>query len=347
MVAPYVVVLESTKACDLACKHCRARAIPNRLPGELTTEEVKSLVDDLSSSGVKLFVISGGDALKRDDIFDILSYSSRRITTALSPSGSRIDVEVAKRIRDTGVSMVSISVDGPEEIHDEFRGVKGAFRMAKNAVESLHQAGIPVQINSTISRYNVDRLHELRRTVESLNPVYWDVFMLIPTGRATREMMISPAQAEEVMRTITKWRMEGLNVRMTCAPYLVRVMNEMGVVRPLPPDKNYGRRSVNGARGCMAGNGYAFVAYDGTVYPCGFLPTPAGNVRFRKFSEIYEDSPVFKMLREPSKLGGKCGVCEYRSVCGGCRARAFSLTENFMDEDPFCTYVPRTLRVKV
>ncbi|WP_252896865.1 radical SAM protein [Metallosphaera hakonensis] len=240
MVAPYVVVLESTKACDLACRHCRAKAIPNRLPGELTIEEIKRLVDDLSSSGVKLFVISGGDALKRDDIFEILEYSSRRITTALSPSGSRINPEVAKKIRDTGVNMVSISIDGPEEIHDQFRGVQGAFKMAIEAVKSLQSAGLPVQINSTISKYNVDRLQELRETIEKLRPVFWDVFMLIPTGRATRDMMVSPAEAEQVMRTIAKWRVEGLNVRMTCAPYLVRVMNEMGITRPLPLIKTTG-----------------------------------------------------------------------------------------------------------
>ncbi|MEM4047377.1 MAG: radical SAM protein, partial [Metallosphaera sp.] len=338
-------VLESTKACDLACRHCRANALPNRLPGELTTEEVKSLVEDLSSSGVKLFVVSGGDALKRDDIFEILRYSSRRLNTALSPSGSRINLDVAKKIKETGVSIVSISVDGPEEVHDEFRGVKGAFKMAKGAIESLKEVGVPVQINTTISKYNVEKLDLLREVVEGFNPAFWDIFMLIPTGRATKEMMISPDQAEIVMKRVTEWRSDGLNVRMTCAPYLVRVMNELNVTNPLPPDRIYGRRSVNGARGCMAGNGYAFISYDGTVYPCGFLPTPAGNVRIRRFSEIYETSPIFRSLRNPSSLGGKCGICEYRSVCGGCRARAFSLTGDLMDEDPFCSYVPRTLRV--
>ncbi|QKR00312.1 radical SAM protein [Metallosphaera tengchongensis] len=345
MVAPYVVVLESTKACDLACKHCRAKAIPNRLPGELSTEEVKRLVDDLSESGVKLFVISGGDALKRDDLFEILRYSSKRITTALSPSGSRIDLGVAKKIMESGVSMVSISIDGPEHIHDEFRGVRGAFKMAKDAVKALKSAGIPVQINSTISKYNVNELELLKETVLGMEPVYWDIFMLIPTGRATKEMMVSPEEGERVMRTVARWRTQGINVRMTCAPYLVRVVNEMGV-RPVAPDRNYGRRSVQGARGCMAGNGYAFVAYDGTVYPCGFLPTPVGNIRYKKFSEIYENSLLFKSLRDPSKLQGKCGLCEYKTVCGGCRARAFSITEDVMAEDPFCTYVPSVMRLR-
>jgi len=346
MVAPHVVVLESTKACDLACKHCRAVALPHRLPGELETWEIKRLIDDLASSGVKLFVVSGGDALKREDIFEILSYSSPRITTALSPSGSRIDVSVAQEIKNSGVSIVSISVDGPEEIHDEFRGVRGAFKMASKAISSLQEVGVPVQINTTVSKYNVNRLEEVREAVMSFNPRYWDIFMLIPTGRATREMMISPYEGDMVMRTVAKWRLEGLNVRMTCAPYLVRVMNEMGI-RPVPPDNTYGRRSIQGARGCMAGNGYAFVAYDGTVYPCGFLPIPTGNVRHRKFSEIYDSSPVFRALRDPGKLGGKCGICEFRTVCGGCRARAFSITEDFLAEDPFCSYVPTRVRMRV
>jgi len=343
VLAPYVVVWESTKACDFACKHCRAKAIPNRLPEELTKEEVFSLIDDLSSLGVKLFVISGGDALKRDDIFEIVEYASKRITTAISPSGSRIDLQVAKRLKESGVAIASISVDGPEEVHDEFRGVKGAFAIAKKAIESLQQAGIPVQVNTTISKYNVGRLEDVKRTVLSFHPVSWDVFVLIPTGRATRDMMISPEENEVVMRTVYKWRHEeGINVRMTCNPYYVRVSNELGS-RALPPDRKYGRRSVEGARACMAGNGYAFIAYDGTVYPCGFLPVPAGNVRVKRFSEIYNDSPVFKALR--GQLKGKCGVCEYATVCGGCRARAYSLTGDFLSEDPFCTYVPVRVRL--
>ncbi len=344
MVSPFVVVWESTKACDFACKHCRAKAIPNRLPGELTKEEVSYLVDDLRESNVKLFIISGGDALKREDIFEIIQDSSKKITTAISPSGSRIDENIAKKLKDSGVSIASISLDGPEEIHDDFRGVKGAFKIASKAINSLQNAGIPVQINSTISKYNVKQLDKLKETVMSFKPVSWDIFILIPTGRATREMMISPKEGEDVMKTVYKWREEGINVRMTCTPYYIRINNELGN-RPLPPDTKYGRRSINGARGCMAGNGYAFISYDGSVYPCGFLPIPAGNIRERKFSDIYENSPLFKVLRNPDDLGGKCGICEYRTVCGGCRARAYSLTGNFMTEDPFCLYIPVRARI--
>ncbi|BBD72247.1 radical SAM protein [Sulfodiicoccus acidiphilus] len=343
-VSPSAVVWESTKACDFACRHCRALAIPQRLPNELRTEEVLSLVDDIALMGVKLFVVSGGDALKRDDLFEVLSYSSKKLRTAVSPSGSRLTYDVAKKFREAGVSAVSVSVDGPEEVHDYFRGVPGAFQLARKAVEAVREAGVPLQVNSTISRYNVRYLRELKETVLSMHPQTWDVFMLVPVGRATPGMAISPKEAEEVMGTVLRWRMkEGINVRMTCAPYLVRLANEQGV-RPIPPDLRYGRRSVEGARGCMAGNGYAFVGYDGTVYPCGFLPVPAGNVRDRKFSEIYRESPLFAVLREPSNLRGKCGVCEYRTVCGGCRARAYAATGDYLEEDPLCLYVPARMR---
>ncbi len=345
MLAPYVVVWESTKACDFACKHCRAKAIPNRLPNELNEEEVLSLIDDLSSLGVKIFVISGGDALKRDDIVEIIKYSSKRITTALSPSGSRIDINTAKKLKEAGVSIASISVDGPEEIHDEFRGVKGAFQIAMKAINSFKQIGIPVQINTTISKYNINHLEKVKETVLSLNPINWDIFVLIPTGRATREMMITPEENEMLMRKVYNWRhKEGINVRMTCNPYYIRVSNELGS-KPLPPDTKYGRRSIEGARGCMAGNGYAFISYDGTVYPCGFLPLPAGNIRFKKFSEIYNESPIFNSLRNPNSLKGKCGICEYRTVCGGCRARSYSITKDYLAEDPFCLYTPKRVRI--
>jgi len=382
-VSPSAVVWESTKACDFVCRHCRALAIPHRLPNELTTEEVLSLVDDLALMGVKLFVVSGGDALKRDDLLQVLSYSSKKLRTAVSPSGSRLTYDVAKKfreagvsavsvsvdgpeeihdyfrgvpgafqlakkaveaVREAGVSAVSVSVDGPEEIHDYFRGVPGAFQLAKKAVEAVREAGVPLQVNSTVSRYNVRYLRELKDTVLSMHPQTWDVFMLVPVGRATPGMTISPKEAEEVMGTILNWRMkEGINVRMTCAPYLVRLANEQGI-RLIPPDLRYGRVSVEGARGCMAGNGYAFVGYDGNVYPCGFLPVSAGNVRNRKFSQIYRESSLFATLREPSNLKGKCGICEYRTVCGGCRARAYASTGDYLEEDPLCLYVPARMR---
>ncbi len=335
VLSPRVVVWESTKACDFACRHCRANAIPVRLPGELSTGEACGMIDQLADNWVKLLVISGGDALKRDDIFELIEYASKRLRTALSPSGSRIDGVVARNIRDAGASAVSISVDGPPAVHNEFRGVDGAFSIASEAVASLHDAGLSVQINSTLSSYNINLLQELRQTVLSMKPDFWDLFMIVPTGRATSAMALTQEQANLAMKTAAAWRTEGLQVRMTCAPYLVRIMSDSGV-KLLKPDE-MGRKSINGARGCMAGNGYSFISYDGTVYPCGFLPLPAGSIRKSSFAEIY-NGKLFSGLRDSSLLGGKCGICNFRTVCGGCRARAYAENGDWMAEDPLCDY---------
>ncbi len=335
ILSPHVVVWESTKACDFACRHCRADAIPHRLPGELSTEEAMGLIDQLAENDVKLFVISGGDALKRNDIFKLIEYSASRLRTALSPSGSRIDRAVAESIRSAGASAVSISVDGPQHVHDEFRGVDGAFSIASAAVYALHEAGVPVQINSTLSSYNINLLTELKETVLPLRPGFWDLFMIVPTGRATAAMALTQEQANAAMKAAVAWRAEGLQVRMTCAPYLIRVMSDAGV-KPQKPDEK-GRKSVNGARGCMAGNGYSFISYDGTVYPCGFLPMRAGSIRKNSFADIYGGG-LFAGLRDSSLLGGKCGICNFRTVCGGCRARAYAYTGDLMAEDPLCDY---------
>jgi radical SAM protein with 4Fe4S-binding SPASM domain len=339
--SPFVVVWESTKACDYACRHCRANAIRYRSANELTTSEAMRLIEDISDSGAKLFVISGGDPMKRDDIFDLLAFSSSHIRTAFSPSGARINAENARRIKEAGIDTVSISLDGTEKVHDSFRGFEGSYKTSVSSIGYLKEADIGVQINTTVSRFNIGILNEIKDTVLSMHVSMWDIFMLVPTGRAGVEMMISPGEAETVMQTVAQWRMDGISVRMTCAPYLVRVMNDFGLP-PVKPD-SFGRKSFNGARGCMAGNGYVFIGSDGSVMPCGYLPVPMGNVKSEKLLDIYRSYNMAK-FRKPSDLLGKCGICEYRTVCGGCRARSFSISGDAFAEDPFCTYRPKGLR---
>ncbi len=335
---PSVVVWESTKACDFNCKHCRAVSIKERLPDELTAEEVESRVIDHLHG---MFVISGGDALKRDDILDIARYASSRVITAISPSGSRITKDIAQSIKDAGVKAVSISIDGPESVHDSFRGVRGAFRIASDAARNLKEVGLHLQINTTISKYNIDHLDELRETVSSFDPDTWDIFVLIPTGRATRSMEILPIQNEMLMIKVREWRNQGMNVRMTCNPYFVRFNSIRG--DPLPGyDPAKGRGSSHGARGCMASNGFLFISYNGDVYPCGFLPVKLGNVRDTKLEDIYS-SPTARNVGDPSLLKGKCGICEYKLYCGGCRARVYSKTHDLHGEDTFCLYHPKVM----
>ncbi|MBX8634660.1 MAG: radical SAM protein [Thermoplasmata archaeon] len=339
--SPFVVVWESTKACDYACKHCRANAIKYRSPDELTTSEAKRLIEDISDSGVKLFVISGGDPMKREDIFELLAFSSSHIRTAFSPSGARINRENARLIKEAGIDTVSISLDGTETVHDSFRCFEGSYKMSVSSIGYLKEAGIGVQINTTISRFNIGLLNEIKDIVLSMHVSMWDIFMLVPTGRARVGMMISPEEAELVMRTVAQWRINGINVRMTCAPYLVRIMNDFGL-SPVKPD-SLGRKSLNGARGCMAGNGYVFISSDGSVMPCGYLPVRIGNVKSGKLLDIYRSDSMAK-FRKPADLLGKCGMCEYRTVCGGCRARSFSISGDAFGEDPFCVYMPKGLR---
>ncbi|MCY0851021.1 radical SAM/SPASM domain-containing protein [Sulfuracidifex metallicus] len=335
---PSVVVWESTKACDFNCKHCRAFSLKERLPDELTAHEIEKYVIDRIHG---MFVISGGDALKRDDIFEIARYSSSRVMTALSPSGSRISKDVAKMIKDAGIKAVSISIDGPETIHDSFRGVQGAFRMSSEAIKNVKEEGIWLQINTTISKFNIDHLDQVKEAVMTFNPNSWDIFVLVPTGRATRGMEILPIQNEMLMLKVRQWRKEGLNVRMTCNPYFVRFSAVRGDVIPgYDPEK--GRGSAGGARGCMASNGFLFIAYNGDVYPCGFLPIKLGNVREERLDEIY-NSPLSKEVGDPNLLEGKCGVCEYKLYCGGCRARVCSKTKNIHAQDDFCLYHPKVM----
>ncbi len=196
-------------------------------------------------------------------------------------------------------------------------------------------------MNSTVSRFNIDHLDELKDTVMSLNPDTWDVFVLIPTGRATRNMEILPIQNEMLMLKVREWRRKGINVKMTCNPYFVRFSAVRG--DPVPKyDPEKGRGSSGGARGCMASNGFLFVAYNGDVYPCGFLPIKLGNVKERLLDEIY-NSPLSRSISDPSALKGKCGVCEYKLVCGGCRGRVYSKTRDVHGEDEFCLYHPRVM----
>lgn len=340
--APNVIAWESTRACNFACVHCRAQAQKLPDPNQLTTQEALSLVDQISDLCKPVLIISGGDPLQRKDIFEIASYaSSRGIRVAMSPSGSDITPDVIKKMKASGVKMISISLDGSRpDIHDTFRQVPGAFDLTMKNMSYARQDDLPFRVNTTVTQHNLDDLSGILKLAVEVGAKEWDVFMLVPTGRGKVEMEISPSQYEETLQFIyNASRTSSIPIKMTCAPQYMRVIAQRQQSEPIQPAARGGRHT--GGRGCMAGNGFCFISHVGEVFGCGFLPIPAGNIRLQSFKQIYQQSPLFLELRNHNLLKGKCGACEYKTVCGGCRARALSIHKSHLEEEPYCIYTPQ------
>jgi len=330
---PLVLVWEVTQACELACEHCRAEAKPGRHPDELTTSEGKALLDDAREFGDgQLVVLSGGDPLARDDIPELVSYGTERgLKMTLTPSGT--DSLTGERIRtlaDAGLRRMALSLDGATpESHDAFRGESGSFEATMRAARRAEDAGLPLQINTTVCAETVDELPAIRDLVADVGAVLWSVFFLVPVGRGKTLDAVSPELAERV----TEWLAEvaddaPFGVKTTEAPHFRRVRSQ----------RNDGGPSRRG--GITAGDGFAFVSHVGEVYPSGFLPESVGSVRERGVVDSYRNSELFRRLRDPEELRGKCGACEYRHVCGGSRSRAYATTGDPLESDPLCPYVP-------
>ncbi|WP_458207860.1 TIGR04053 family radical SAM/SPASM domain-containing protein [Haladaptatus sp. NG-SE-30] len=340
---PFVLVWELTQACELACKHCRADAQAQRHPDELTTAEGKELLDEARRFGDgQLVVLSGGDPLMRDDVEELVAYGAEQgLGMTLTPSGTTsLTSDRIEGLADAGLRRVALSIDGSTpEAHDEFRGEDESFESTVRAARAIRDAGIPLQINTTVCAETVDELPALRDLVTELGAVLWSVFFLVPVGRGTVLDPISPERAERVM----EWLLDvsetaPFGVKTTEAPHYRRVALERkradaGTATPATDD--IGRRT-----GIRAGNGFTFVSHLGDVYPSGFLPESAGNVRDDSLVELYRDSEAFRRLRNPDALKGKCGACPFRNVCGGSRSRAFAYTGDPLESDPLCQYVP-------
>ncbi|WP_101298012.1 radical SAM protein [Halegenticoccus soli] len=331
---PLVLIWELTRACDLACEHCRADARPNRHPDELTTAEGKRLLRQAREFGEgQLVVLSGGDPLKRDDVVDLVDYGTERgLRMTITPSGTdsltpdRIDA-----LARAGIRRMALSVDGAiAAAHDAFRGETGSFAQTLRAARDARAAGVPIQINTTVCAETVDELPGIRDLVEDLGAVLWSVFFLVPVGRGRVLEPISPERSERVMEWLADASAEApFGVKTTEAPHYRRVVLQ--------------RRADEGIRrrgGITAGDGFAFVSHTGEVYPSGFLPASAGNVRETSVVDAYRDSELFRSLRDPDALRGKCGVCPCRRVCGGSRSRAYATAGDPLASDPLCPYVP-------
>jgi len=352
--SPIVVIWEVSRACDLACVHCRASAIPVRESGELTTTEGLRLMRQLRGFGHPVFVLTGGDPLKRDDIHELIAGAvAEGLPTFLSPSGTPLLTHAALlRARQAGLSGVSISLDGSNaEIHDRFRRVPGSFDWSLEGAAAAAALGLRLQINTTLTRHNLSDLKAIASLVASLEAHRWTLFLLVPTGRAQTDQQVTAAECERVFAWLHDLSVTApFKIKTTEGPHYRRVTlalqaEEMarraagGADAAAPP-----HRSVSGngrfVPGLNDGSGFLFINSRGDIQPSGFLPPTAGNVRHDSPVDVYRTHPIFTALRDPDRLGGRCGRCEYRATCGGSRARAYGLTGDYLAEDPLCVYEP-------
>lgn len=368
--APRLVFWETTAGCNLQCIHCRRITVADQLlPQDLNTAESLAMIDQIAALGRLILVLSGGEPLFRPDIFAIARYATDAgLIVALATNGTLITPTIAAHIKDSGVKRVSISFDGADaSTHDIFRG-QGAFDKAIAGMGHLREIGVPYQINTTVARHNVHQMPETLALAKELGAVALHLFLLVPVGcgvEIAEDQQISPAEYERVLNWMYDAEMEGgIELKATCAPHYFRIVRQRqveerreGIFRSRPQSlhrqQHGGNQHTGGhpggnpsmhtmTKGCLAGTGVAFISHRGEVFPCGYLPVTAGQIRQQPFAEIWQSSPLFAELRQPDLLGGKCGLCEFKKICSGCRARAFGMGGDYLAEEPFCTYVPAT-----
>lgn len=342
-VLPRVLAWELTRRCNLDCIHCRASAGETAPEGELSLDEYKTLVDDVRSFSEPIIILTGGEPLLREDVFEIAAYATGAgLRVALSTNGTLVSEDTARRLLAAGVLTASISLDGSSpEVHDDFRKQPGAFAASLRGMRILQEAGIKVQVNTSLTRRNLGDLDNIYRLVKRLSAHAWHIFMLVPTGRGESEADRELISADDYERTLNyiyeKNRDEDMEIKPTCAPHFYRILRERAKAEGIPVEvEHFGLNART--RGCLAGSGFGFVSFQGDVFPCGYFPVRAGNVRERSFREIWERSPLFAELRDFRNYRGACGKCGYVRVCGGCRARAYALSGDYLAAEPYCAY---------
>lgn len=397
---PRLIFWELTKGCNLRCIHCRASATELSSPDDLSTESAKSIIDQIVAVSSPILVLSGGEPLFRKDIFELARYGTEKgLRVALATNGTLVTKEVARKIRDSGVKRVAISLDGSDAAtHDTFRGIPGAFDAAITGFCNLKELGMSVQINTTIARHNAHQLPQVLELAKSIGADALHTFLLVPVGCGVdiaAEQMVPPEEYEKMLNWFYDQSLAGgIELKATCAPHYFRVVRQRHAAEgrsaaaaqaahtvetaasapdrgPLGLDhigatemtmpgstgielKAHGIGKAVGhpgthpsdmnamTKGCLAGTAVCFLSHQGEVYPCGYLPALAGDLKKQTFAEVWNNSLVFRELRDVNNLEGKCGCCEFRNVCMGCRARAYAATGNYLDEEPFCVYQPGT-----
>jgi radical SAM protein len=346
--APFMVFWETTQACDLVCKHCRADARPARDPDELTFAEGVRLLDDVRAMGCPLIVLTGGDPAKRPDLVALVRHGTRiGLRVALTPSATPlVTPELLRALADAGLARLAVSLDGATATaHDGFRGVPGSFARTFAILRDARAAGLTTQVNTTVTDWNVDELEQIAAQLEAMAITLWGVFFLVPTGRGEALHVLEPDVAERVLERLAAIGARvSFDVKTTAAPHFRRVLLQ----RKTPRSDVVGLTDGIGRapRGVNDGQGIVFVSHRGEVFPSGFLPVACGSVREAGLAAIYRAHPVFLQLRDPEALGGKCGVCEFRRVCGGSRARAYAMAGDFLAAEPACVYEPQPWRAQ-
>jgi len=342
--SPMLVIWEVTQACDLACVHCRASAQPDRNPKELTTEQGYRLLDEIRSFGEPLMVFTGGDPLKRPDLYDLIRYAVKiGLRTNVTPSATPLlTAEAIDQFKEAGVSRMAISVDGHNaETHDSFRGIPGTFERAMFALRHARDIGLDTQFQTTVTRRNMNHLQEVADIVSEVRSKMWSLFFLIVTGRALENDDLTAPEYEQVF--------EFMYQLSKTAPYGIKTTEAMHYRRYVAQRirAEHGATENENAKGVAwrtagvsDGKGFVFVSHQGEIFPSGFLPVSGGNVLESKLTDVYRNSELFKTLRDTELRGGKCGLCEYQKICGGSRSRAYAFTGDYLAEDPRCVYQP-------
>jgi AdoMet-dependent heme synthase len=343
---PLIAIWEMTQACDLVCRHCRACATPFRDEQELTTAEAKKLLESVHAMGTPLCVLTGGDPAKRPDLVELVAHGRDiGLTMALTPSGTPLMTrELIGRLEDAGLARMAVSVDGPSaEIHDAFRGVPGSYAESLRILEQAREIGLETQINFSLTLSTLGMLDAMAALTDRVGAAMFVVFVVISTGRATSLTSLRPRHVEAALERLAEIA-EGarFQVKTTGAPHFRRVlMSARTRTVPTGLHRDVHEGVVRGPRGITDGVGFLFVSHHGDIFPSGFLPVSAGNVRTDDLAAVYRESPLFRGLRDADALGGKCGACPFRRVCGGSRARAFAATGDALAEDPACAYIPK------
>ena len=346
--APVMIYWECTQACDLACLHCRAEAVPRRHPGELTTGEGKALIAEIARFGderLPHLVITGGDPLQRPDLFELIAHAKGLgLDVSTSPAGTaRLTRGALAGLREAGVHSISLSLDGPDAArHDAFRGVAGSFDWTIAGARHAREEGVPLQVNTMVTSRTRGDLPRIFEIVERMGVMAWSLFFLVAAGRGRELAQVTPEEGEEVLRWLWERRRRArFRIRTTEAPHFRRVAYQAMRARGMSSQAILRSGAAKGF-GIRDGNGVAFISHLGDVYPSGFLPIACGNVREKSVAGIYRSHPLFRDLRKPDLLKGRCGRCPFRAACGGSRARAFTATGDPLGEDGLCPYEPAT-----
>ncbi|MGD2096685.1 MAG: heme b synthase [Desulfobacterales bacterium] len=341
-----LVAWETTRNCNLACVHCRASADMGPHEGELGTDEALRLLDQIAEVARPIIILTGGEPLLRSDIFDIARHGTGLgLRMVMAVNGTLVTEKIVRQMVDSGIQRISVSIDGSSaEFHDRFRQVKGAFEGTLRGIELIKNAGLEFQINTTITKTNLDQIPAIQNLAIELGAVAHHIFLLVPTGRGKYivDQAIDAAEYERTLNWFYDQRAQApLQLKATCAPHYYRILRQRAKKDGISVNfQTHGLDAVT--RGCLGGIGFCFISHRGIVQPCGYLDLNCGDVRQSSFGDIWHQSDIFLELRDYDKLKGKCGPCEFKRVCGGCRARAYEATGDFMSEEPLCSYAPRS-----